>query len=869
MLRRISRSWLLIILFGAMSPMVSPVIAEEVSEVVLPEMALPSSNPNDSGSILVHLPPANLRHGSAVIICPGGDYSSLNLESEGTATASWFAQKGVAGIVLKYRLPVTPGNSASSPLEDAQAALQMVRQHAAEWDIDPQRVGVLGYSAGGHVAATLGTHSEAATRPNFMLLIYPIITMGQYANLTAKTNLLGSNPDPALVASYSNELQVTSQTPPSFLAVAGDDATVNPLNSYNFYYAELNAQVPAELHAYESGQQGLRGGLGMGIGVSSAPVSSTWPYRALDWMAQRGLLTAASAAASSAPADLTASAGDRSVTLSWTASSGATSYDIYRGDTANGEGSLPLATKVTGTSYLDVSPGRGTSYYTIVAVNDSGASPPSPESSATLSSGTESLLPEMVLPSNNPNDHGSIFVHLPPVGQRNGTAMIVCPGGGYSSLDLDNGEGHPTASWLTQKGIAGIVLKYRLPWITGNSASSPLEDAQAAIQMVRQHAAEWGINPQRVGVLGYSAGGHVASTLGTHFNASTRPDFMLLIYPVITMGTYANGGSRNALLGLNPDPALVTYYSNELQVTSQTPPTFLAVANDDPSVYPQNSADFYHAALTAQVPVELHVYERGAHGLKGGAGYGIGGPSYAIASTWPDRALEWLQQRGLLPVSGTVPPVPGGLTAQAAVNNINLAWISAPGAVSYNLYRGSAAGQESATPIATNIQGTSYSDIRMTPGTYYYEVTAINSAGTSPASAEVSARLYSPAEAWRNQWFGVSDNSGSAADDASPAQDGVSNLLKRALALSPLTSAREGLPTLVKDESNLTLTYTKNLAATDLTYRVEWSDDLTTWSSSLVIEQKLSATSLTELWQAVVPLDNSKHRFLHLRVITP
>jgi acetyl esterase/lipase len=241
----------------------------------------------------------------------------------------------------------------------------------------------------------------------------------------------------------------------------------------------------------------------------------------------------------------------------------------------------------------------------------------------------------------------SIFVHLPGPERRTGAAVVICPGGGYGSLSIDC-EGHDAARWFAEQGVVGIVLKYRLPNQPGNTPGMPLQDAQAAIRMVRARAGEWGIDPRRVGIMGFSAGGHVASTAGTHFDAATRPDFMLLVYPVISMGPFVHEGSRRNLLGPTPDPALVKFYSAEEQVTRETPPTFLAHASDDTVVRPENSVNLYLALQRAGVPAELHVYERGTHGLKGGGGWGIGGESRTVSGTWPQRALEWMRQRGLL-----------------------------------------------------------------------------------------------------------------------------------------------------------------------------------------------------------------------------
>ena len=245
------------------------------------------------------------------------------------------------------------------------------------------------------------------------------------------------------------------------------------------------------------------------------------------------------------------------------------------------------------------------------------------------------------------NDQSSLFVHLPPPDQRKGVAVIICPGGGYAGVSMDN-EGHSVAGWFKAHGVAGIVLKYRLPGKNGNPPGVIQDDAKAAIRLVRSHALEWGIDPQRVGIMGFSAGGHVAVMAGTHYDADTRPDFMALIYPVISVGKYGYPGCNLAILGSRPDPALVKFYSGELNVTKDTPPTFLAHAGDDQAVNVHNSLDFYQALLAAGVPAELHLYEVGGHGLKGGIGYGIGGNSRTISSTWNDRLLEWMQQRGIV-----------------------------------------------------------------------------------------------------------------------------------------------------------------------------------------------------------------------------
>ncbi len=230
------------------------------------------------------------------------------------------------------------------------------------------------------------------------------------------------------------------------------------------------------------------------------------------------------------------------------------------------------------------------------------------------------------------------------------TGVVVFPGGGYVHLAMDH-EGTQIAEWLNKLGISAFVLKYRL----GPKYHYPVElwDAQRAIRYVRAHAQDYGIRPDRIGIWGFSAGGHLASTAGTHFDngdhntgdpidaVSSRPDFMILAYPVITMmDPYVHHGSLHALLGEKPDPELVRSLSNETQVTSRTPPTFLfATANDD--VVPvENSVQFDEALNRAGVPAEMHIYLKGPHGV----GLAQNDP---VLRTWPDRLADWLKEQGL------------------------------------------------------------------------------------------------------------------------------------------------------------------------------------------------------------------------------
>ena len=248
-------------------------------------------------------------------------------------------------------------------------------------------------------------------------------------------------------------------------------------------------------------------------------------------------------------------------------------------------------------------------------------------------------------------DKPTLSIYLPPAEQTTGAAVVVCPGGGYRNLAVDH-EGHQIARWLNSFGVAAFVLKYRLGPRYHHPA--PLQDAQRALRHVRLHAAEFYIDPERIGIWGFSAGGHLASTAGTHFErgnpaaadaygrTSSRPDFLVLGYPVISLTTeFTHQGSRRYLLGENPDPALAESLSNEKQVTAETPPTFLFHTDEDKGVPAENSVLFYLALRRAGVPAEMHIYERGQHGV------GLA-PTDRVLSSWPSRLADWLYSRGLL-----------------------------------------------------------------------------------------------------------------------------------------------------------------------------------------------------------------------------
>lgn len=239
---------------------------------------------------------------------------------------------------------------------------------------------------------------------------------------------------------------------------------------------------------------------------------------------------------------------------------------------------------------------------------------------------------------------------LPENGKGTGAAVIICPGGGYAGLSMVK-EGSEVARKFALMGVAAFVLKYRLPSdkIMVDKAIGPLQDAQRAIQLVRERAKEWGIDPDKVGIAGFSAGGHLASTAGTHFNQvvidnpnhiSLRPDFMVLLYPVIDMGPYTHTGSKENLLGKHASQAAYDLYSNQKQVTAQTPPTFLMQAEDDDVVPVQNSMMFYNAMIAAHIKGELHIYEKGGHG------FGLHNPT--TKDQWFERCAHWIEANGWL-----------------------------------------------------------------------------------------------------------------------------------------------------------------------------------------------------------------------------
>ena len=218
-----------------------------------------------------------------------------------------------------------------------------------------------------------------------------------------------------------------------------------------------------------------------------------------------------------------------------------------------------------------------------------------------------------------------------PASKPNGQAIIACPGGGYAGVAATH-EGHDMAAWFNAQGITYAVLYYRMPY---GKHEVPLSDAHRAIRFMRKHADRWAI--RQLGIMGSSAGGHLASTAATHFTAETRPDFQILFYPVVTMSENTHQGSKDNLLGKNPDSDLIKLYSNETQVTSQTPPAFIMHSSDDTVVSVDNSINYYMAMVKKGVSASMHLYPIGGHGW----GYN---ENFTYKRQWQEELEKWLRE---------------------------------------------------------------------------------------------------------------------------------------------------------------------------------------------------------------------------------
>jgi acetyl esterase/lipase len=246
-----------------------------------------------------------------------------------------------------------------------------------------------------------------------------------------------------------------------------------------------------------------------------------------------------------------------------------------------------------------------------------------------------------------------IYVYLPAKEKATGTAVVICPGGGYGRLAIDH-EGFDVAKWFNEMGVAGIVLKYRLPSdkIMEDKTIGPLQDVQEAIRIVRRNSKDWNIQPNKIGVMGFSAGGHLAGTASTMYNLkvyevkdtiSARPDFSILMYGVLSLQKdITHIGTQKGLLGNDAPQPLIDKFSNELNVNAQTPPAFLVHSSDDGAVPVINSILYYQALVKNKIPAELHIFEKGGHG------YGLASDHKTSENEWPDLCKTWLKMHELL-----------------------------------------------------------------------------------------------------------------------------------------------------------------------------------------------------------------------------
>ncbi len=242
----------------------------------------------------------------------------------------------------------------------------------------------------------------------------------------------------------------------------------------------------------------------------------------------------------------------------------------------------------------------------------------------------------------------TLTLYVPPKGKSNGTSVIICPGGGYSILAASH-EGSDVAKEFNKMGVTAFVLKYRIPNDKAqiDKSIAPLQDAQQAIRVIRKDAIKYGINPNRIGIMGFSAGGHLAATASTHFlkpvgenadETNVRPDFSILIYPVISFKEFGHKGSANQLVGTNPTTEMIELYSNETQVTKETPPVFLVHAGDDNAVPVKNSLMYYEACQKKGVSASIVIYPKGGHG------FGMNNKS--TKEKWMDNVKNWMDSMG-------------------------------------------------------------------------------------------------------------------------------------------------------------------------------------------------------------------------------
>ena len=602
-------------------------------------------------AIKVFEPASELKTGAAMIIAPGGGYSILP-PHEGDAVAEWLADHGVTAILLRHRL-IPYGYPIPTPAGDMQRAIRYVRHHAADLEVDPHRVGVLGISAGGHCASSAATMfgtdvfpptdaiDTESCRPDLCVLVYPLTNPGEFRGwVDKKAASFGS--DHADIKAQNTAMLVTTDTPPTFIAHSTGDASLRVADHADPYWAALQANgVDSEYVRTDFGAHGC--------GLVEA-----WGAPCIEWLASRQFVSP--------------QASSEYV------------YDFFGGDEFFDAvaAAAPAATAVVSAvvQKQPVDTVKRSSDAALVAVDrfvDPGVPPEDPSikllwprgavPGSNDANGSEiELISQVSTPAAQEALSGligfaferwpasflwrgphvpAIKVFEPASELKTGAAMIIAPGGGYSILPPH--EGDAVAEWLADHGVTAILLRHRLiPY--GYPIPTPAGDMQRAIRYVRHHAADLEVDPHRVGVLGISAGGHCASSAATMFGTdvfpptdaidteSCRPDLCVLVYPLTNPGEFRGWVDKKAA-SFGSDHADIKAQNTAMLVTTDTPPTFIAHSTGDASLRVADHADPYWAALQANgVDSEYVRTDFGAHGC-------------GLVEAWGAPCIEWLASR--------------------------------------------------------------------------------------------------------------------------------------------------------------------------------------------------------------------------------
>lgn len=540
------------------------------------------SNP----SITIMSPPAAKTTGAAIVFCPGGGYGSLDCQAV-IETAKWMNERGITVVLLKYRVPKRHHDYAMNhqPLQDAQRAVGILRERASEWQIDPNKIGVGGFSAGGHLAASLAINheqrwykpvdkfDEMSCRPDFAVLLYPAYLTDPIESRERDAKL------------HYDRMSATA-TPPTLISITRPDKFT--VGSIEYCLALMEAKVDAELHIYPDG--------GHGGAIEKYPFGE-WANECYRFLGDHEMINGVLK-----PMPLT-----------------------YRAKSLAEV--TPVKDLTLGDQRLRQILGRDCP---VIPVWPNGLGPdellePAEEIVTARSRGGNALnITRVTQPT--------LTIVQPSSGRATGMAIIVCPGGAYSGLAAEH-EGTRVCEWLNELGITGILLKYRVPRRRSEFPKHhhALQDLQRAMRLVRANAADWGIDPGKLGVCGFSAGGHLCTMLSTNFQTnayepideidqqSCRPDFAVLTYPAyLTEPRDSN----------DVDPNVLALKRNV------TPPMFMSSAKDD--AFTRGMLNFYLKVQAAKVPGECHVYATGGHGG------GIDPISYP-ASQWTKACQRWLR----------------------------------------------------------------------------------------------------------------------------------------------------------------------------------------------------------------------------------